>query len=191
MNRRVVSLVLLAVMLLCFTACGKKNTPAETAAPAASSAPVTDNTSGNNQPGTSDETTENSSAGEPAGEVTKPQTPESAVAPIPEENVTIGVTEGAGEVIEENASSTAPENTSTIVTPAVGDSGLDIDLASFDITTLTYEMYNAMSAEQQRAIIDMFGSPDDFMRWYKAVEAKYKEEHPDMEIGSDGTVNLG
>jgi hypothetical protein len=37
----------------------------------------------------------------------------------------------------------------------------------------------------------MFGSPDDFIRWYKAVEAKYMEEHPGIEIGADGVIDAG
>lgn len=68
-----------------------------------------------------------------------------------------------------------------------GDSVVDGD---FDITTLTYEMYMAMSGEDQKKVIDMFSTPEDFVKWFKAVEAQYKAEHPDIEIG-DGNINAG
>lgn len=58
----------------------------------------------------------------------------------------------------------------------------------FDITTLTYEAYEAMNGEQQQAVIDAFSTPEHFVRWYKAAEAAYKAEHPDIEIG-DGVID--
>lgn len=55
----------------------------------------------------------------------------------------------------------------------------------FDITKLTYESYIAMDSDRQREIIDMFSSPQDFVRWYNAVKALYEAAHPDIEIGDD------
>jgi len=46
-----------------------------------------------------------------------------------------------------------------------------------------------MSGAQQRQVIEMFASVEEFMKWYRAVEAKYQAEHPDIEIGADGVIN--
>ena len=61
--------------------------------------------------------------------------------------------------------------------------------ADFDLTALTYESYTAMTGEQQKAVIDEFSSPDVFVKWFKAVEAKYKEEHPEIEIGGNDVID--
>ena len=62
---------------------------------------------------------------------------------------------------------------------------------NYDLTTLTYEGYMAMNGEQQKAVIGWFASPDVFVKWFNAVEAQYKAEHPEIEIGPDGSVDLG
>ena len=49
----------------------------------------------------------------------------------------------------------------------------------------------ALTGEQQQAVVNEFSSPEMFLKWFKAAEAKYKAEHPDIEIGGDGTVNGG
>ena len=119
------------------------------------------------------------------------------VATIPPENVDMGTEkdeEASGSLENENTSNAPtqgkdPEQT----TPPTENNTPDGDVLGpdFDITTLTYEEFMAMTGEQQRAVIDLFGSPDDFMTWFKAVEAIYKAEHPDIEIGGDGNVDVG
>ena len=60
-----------------------------------------------------------------------------------------------------------------------------------DVTELTYEMYMAMSGEDQKKVIDQFSTTNDFLKWFKALEAQYKAEHPDVEIGENGMINGG
>ena len=109
----------------------------------------------------------------------------------PEVDVSMGVVEGEDDGgIEEDFGGT-PSTQPPATTPSTQPSGESQIDESFDITTLTYEGYNAMSGEDQKKVIDMFGSTDDFMRWYKAVEAQYKQAHPDVEIGGDGSIDAG
>ena len=136
---------------------------------------------------------------------------------IPPENVDMGVVEGeegSGIDDEDVQNTTPPQNTEPKdpeqttpptqntdpkdpeqTTPPTQDGnsnhGNSVLGKDFDITKLTYEGFNALNGEQQRAVIDLFGSPEDFMVWYKAMEAIYKAEHPDIEIGGDGNVNFG
>lgn len=58
-----------------------------------------------------------------------------------------------------------------------------------NIRDITYEMYMAMSGEEQQAVIAQFGSVEDFMVWFNAVKAIYEAEHPDIEVGGDGSVD--
>ena len=109
---------------------------------------------------------------------------------IPEENIEIDVVE-----IEMNANiaedepedypiesmpqETIPVETSPMETkPAVNPLGED-----FTLSSLTYESYNAMTGEQQKAVIDLFSSPEEFVRWYQFAEAKYLKEHPELANG--------
>ena len=141
-------------------------------------------------------------------ENTEPTTPT-----IPPENVEMGTTEGekdegipdedvpvitptqpdATEPEETQPDETEPGNTQPGETEPeeTTPSGGSILGENFDITTLTYEGYHALTGEQQKAVIELFGSPDDFMVWYKAVEEIYKNENPDIEIGGDGSVDMG
>lgn len=108
---------------------------------------------------------------------------------IPQENVSLGVVPSA----DDGDLPDAPVQSVPIPAPVVPTNAPapeQVDMGNFDITTLTYESYNAMSGAQQQAVVEMFGSPEDFIRWYNAVEAKYLAEHPSIEIGSDGTVDL-
>lgn len=59
-----------------------------------------------------------------------------------------------------------------------------------DVEALTYETFWALSEEKQRAVINAFSTPKDFTKWYKAMAAQYKAEHPDVEIGDGGIVDL-
>lgn len=60
----------------------------------------------------------------------------------------------------------------------------------FDIDSLTYEGYERMTGAQQKAVIDLFATPEDFVKWHNAMAAQYKAEHPEAEIGPDGKVEL-
>lgn len=84
---------------------------------------------------------------------------------------------------------TKPKETTPPASSSTGSSTNPLS-DNYDITSLTYEGYMAMTGEQQQAVIDWFASPDVFVRWFNAVEAQYKAEHPDIEIGADGVVDL-
>lgn len=88
---------------------------------------------------------------------------------------------------------TAPEQETTPPTQdsKPEESGQTMLPNGLDIRDITYEMYMAMSGEEQQAVINMFGSTEDFMVWFNAVKAIYDAQHPDIEIGGDGTVDAG
>jgi len=52
---------------------------------------------------------------------------------------------------------------------------------------LSYEAYQAMSAEEQEAHFNSFASPADFFAWYNAAKDKFLAENPGIEIGPDGS----
>lgn len=129
--------------------------------------------------------------------------PESGETLPPDTKASIGVAkddEAAGELENEDSvvtgGSQKPPQTDDpsggAATPPAADqpSGSNPILgADFDLTALTYESYMAMTGEQQKAVIDEFSSPDVFVKWFKAVEAKYKEEHPEIEIGGNDVID--
>lgn len=55
---------------------------------------------------------------------------------------------------------------------------------------MSYEQYQAMSAGEQHAYMDSFGSIDAFFDWYNAAKEKYESEHPPIEVG-DSPIDLG
>ena len=154
------------------------------------------------------ETVENSASGtadttveptvEAAEKVTEPsdqQTgvqPESGVTLPPEVNVSMGVVEGeeSGDIDEESGSNSSQPGEKP-ETPTEGPAEDSIVGDDFDVTTLTYETYMNMSGTDQKKIIDLFSTPEDFLKWFKAIETQYKAEHPEIEIGGDGNINAG
>ena len=114
---------------------------------------------------------------------------------IPEENIELGVVAGDmdAEIDEEDPEEFSEEFTPAETTqqemlptetkpaetkPAVNPLGED-----FTLSSLTYESYNAMTGEQQKAVIDLFSSPEEFVRWYQFAEEKYLKEHPELANG--------
>lgn len=56
---------------------------------------------------------------------------------------------------------------------------------------VTYEEYQNMSATEQRAQMEAFGSIDEFFVWYDTAKKKHEAENPGIEIGGGGVVNPG
>lgn len=57
--------------------------------------------------------------------------------------------------------------------------------------SLSYEEYIAMSGEEQQKYFESFESVEAFFEWYNAAKAKYDEENESIEIGGDGSIDLG
>ena len=55
----------------------------------------------------------------------------------------------------------------------------------------TWEEYQAMTPAEQEALYDRFDSVSDFFTWYNAAKEKYEESQNVIEIGPDGSVDLG
>lgn len=56
---------------------------------------------------------------------------------------------------------------------------------------VTYEMYIAMSGEEQQAYYSTFSSPAEFFAWLNAGKAEYEASNPSIEIGGNGSIDLG
>lgn len=56
---------------------------------------------------------------------------------------------------------------------------------------VTWEDYNAMTDAEREAFFDSFKSPEAFMEWLTAAKEKYDREHPVIEVGPDGSIDLG
>lgn len=56
---------------------------------------------------------------------------------------------------------------------------------------VTYEMYLAMSGEEQQAYFLTYENPADFFAWLNEGKAEYEAQNPSIEIGGDGSIDLG
>lgn len=56
---------------------------------------------------------------------------------------------------------------------------------------LTYEEYNALSAEEQYAYFLSFDSIEEYFAWYNQAKQEYEDEQDRTEIGSGGSVDIG
>ena len=56
---------------------------------------------------------------------------------------------------------------------------------------VTYEEYQAMSPEGQQAFFNSFESYEDFIAWFIAAEAAYKESQDRNEVSGDGNIDIG
>lgn len=188
------------VLLILLTVAGPKQTNAD--APQANTSAASDKTTD----AVANENTDNSAANPngdtaDATEAAPSETVEDInMEELIAENSQLGVEEdeSAGESLEESSAATTPTQPATPSQPAqpgetVQPTEPDLSILGddFNIRELTYEGYHALTGDQQRAVISIFGTPEDFMVWYSAVEEAYKSEHPDIEIGGDGVVDLG
>ncbi|OUN80307.1 hypothetical protein B5G06_11870 [Flavonifractor sp. An52] len=55
----------------------------------------------------------------------------------------------------------------------------------------TWEEYQAMTPAEQEALYYRFDSVSDFYTWYNAAKEEYEESRNVIEIGPDGSVDLG
>ncbi len=147
-----------------------------------------------------EEATENTDAEERNGNAdTTDSTQESSdMDSIFAENVQLGVVENENDGgLDGSASgSTAPvqsggdtNSAADSDTAQILDSRLDPLHPDFDIMLVSYEDFQAMDADRQRAIVEYFSSMEMFVRWYNAVKEKYEAEHPNIELGEDGIIN--
>lgn len=56
---------------------------------------------------------------------------------------------------------------------------------------VTYEDYIAMSGAEQQEFFMTFANPADFFTWFNDGKAAYDAAHPSIEIGGNGSINLG
>lgn len=147
-------------------------------------------------------TVEPTAAAEATEEPTKEPTTEATEVPVVDEtgisdafiqeNVNIGVTQGdgsGGDIVVDD--SNPPPAQTQPTKPAETDKDKEPVTLTVPLTEITFEMYNSMSAAEQQAVIDSFGSMEDFIVWFNYIKAQYEQAHPDIEVGADGTVNLG
>ena len=55
---------------------------------------------------------------------------------------------------------------------------------------VTYESYNAMSAEDQQAFYLSFADPQDFFNWYNKAKEEYDKSNDNIIVGEDGVIDL-
>lgn len=55
---------------------------------------------------------------------------------------------------------------------------------------LKWEEYYALTPEQQDAYFDSFSDYKEFQKWMKKAQERFKTEHPTIEIGPDGSIDL-
>lgn len=53
-----------------------------------------------------------------------------------------------------------------------------------------YETFYALSSEQKDEFLNRFENYEAFYHWLIEAQERFKMEHPDIEIGPDGTIDL-
>lgn len=56
---------------------------------------------------------------------------------------------------------------------------------------LTYEQYNALSAEEQEEYFNSFDTIDDFFAWYNQAKQEYEDSQEYIEIGDGSDITIG
>lgn len=110
-----------------------------------------------------------------------------------QENVNMGVVKGessGGDIVLDDKNPPAHTQPPEPQIPTEDNQGSGPVSLTVPLTEITYELYNAMSAAEQQAVIDSFGSMEDFVVWFNYIKAQYELENPDIEIGADGVVDL-
>lgn len=69
--------------------------------------------------------------------------------------------------------------------------GFELLRQHIESRNMTYEQYNALSAEEQEEYFNSFKSVEDFFAWYNKAKAEYEASQDYTEIGSDGNIDIG
>ena len=59
-----------------------------------------------------------------------------------------------------------------------------------DDGVVTYEEYNNMTVDEQKAHFESFEDMAAFFEWYNNAKAEHEVKNPAIEIGGDGTIDL-
>lgn len=62
--------------------------------------------------------------------------------------------------------------------------------AAPEVVHTEYEKYMNMSGAEQKAFMESFDSIEAFFAWLNQAQAEYEALHPEIEVGSGGTVDL-
>jgi flagellar basal body-associated protein FliL len=60
-----------------------------------------------------------------------------------------------------------------------------------DERVLTYEEYNALTAEEQEEYFYSFETVEDFFAWYNQAKQEYEDSQDYIEIGGDSDITIG
>lgn len=55
---------------------------------------------------------------------------------------------------------------------------------------LTYEEYNALSAEEQESYFNSFATTEEFFDWYNLAKQEYEDAQDRVEIDGDGDLDV-
>ena len=55
----------------------------------------------------------------------------------------------------------------------------------------TWEEYLAMTGEERQKHFEMFESLEAYLKWMEAAKAAYEKEHPSIDVGGDGSIDIG
>lgn len=195
MYKKTMALLLAALLLLSFGACGRK-------APASVSEIYEqidnrDPAAPSDAPETADPVPPDSTGPAPALDWVESEDGQSMTALLPGRNgtqgeVQIGVVQGeAVEDAPESGDASAPTR-APVPAPEVPRSpapGPITDWTGPDRNT-TLEEYEAMSGEEQTLFYYSFANADDFLAWYAEARAASEAGKDYIEIGADGTIDL-
>ena len=173
MKRLKVMAALLAILSLAFlcVACGNK--PVDSAGEDGKTDAAQQDTATDDKTSVEDKTTPDNVTPTEAGTATD--------GPL---EITGGVVDSAN--VDDDISWVEPDNKSD-TKPNKPSGSTDTPDASKD---LKWEEYYALSPEQRDAYIDSFGDDEKFYNWMKKAQAEFKTDHPDIEIGADGSIDL-
>lgn len=55
----------------------------------------------------------------------------------------------------------------------------------------TWEEYEAMTGEERQEHFSKFASLEQYLNWFNKAKADYDKTHPTIEVGKDGTIDIG
>lgn len=174
--------VFLLILLVCITSCGKKENKKETENDS-SEMSVTDESLDIND-------TTTSSVNKDADNFE-----ETTVIQVGDGQLNIGISIDNqdefvnGDETTGNATS-SDSNTVTDKKPVVPNVPAETSSAVQPNRELKWEEFYALSSADKDRYLDSFASNEEFYNWMIKAQSDFKVEHPDIEIGPDGSIDL-
>jgi len=103
--------------------------------------------------------------------------------------ITVSYVDESGTQLRDDSAPSVVIPTTNPAAPSSGNSGAEISVSNPN--EMTWEAFCILTPEQKDEFMNSFDSIEDFIAWMNHAQEVYYKDHPAIELGEDGVIDLG